>query len=322
MKRAARNNSRWVWGVLIGLLLVSLLAVTLPGLLNRSAAATSTPAKAVNAPTKPKTTVTQPPIPTINPNTPLPPACTQMGQTWLSSVDGMTLVCVPGGEFLMGATDADKNAEADEKPQHSVFLDSYWIDRTLVTNAQFALCVAAGTCREPANKSSYSRGDYYGNAAYANYPALYANWNQAATYCAWAGRKLPTEAQWEKAARGTDGRIFPWGSQPPSDKLVNSASNVGDTTPVGQYSPQGDSPYGVQDMAGNIWEWTADWFGPYSSGAQRNPTGAVAGTSRVLRGGAWGSDVHYIRATDRFTFVPDNLGYFRGFRCVQGAAAP
>jgi formylglycine-generating enzyme required for sulfatase activity len=193
---------------------------------------------------------TDTPQPTIDPNT--PPACTSIGQTWTSPIDGMTLVCVPVGEFNMGSD----NDDSDEKPVHQVTLDAYWIDQSEVTNAMYQQCVDAGVCRTPYYSSSSTCTNYYGASQFADYPVIHVSWEDAVTYCQWARRKLPTEAQWEKAARGTDGRTYPWGAGIDASK-ANYNSNIGDTSAVGSY-PAGASPYGAYDMAGNVWEWVAD----------------------------------------------------------------
>ncbi|HNZ13336.1 MAG TPA: SUMF1/EgtB/PvdO family nonheme iron enzyme [Anaerolineaceae bacterium] len=158
----------------------------------------------------------------------------------------MSLVCVPAGDFMMGV---DGGVYDDERPKHTVYLDAYWIDQTEVTNAQYARCVAAGACREPESKDSNTRDSYYGASQYADYPVISVSWSNAADYCSWAGRQLPSEAQWEKAARGTDGWLYPWGYESPSANLLNYDRNSGDTTVVGSY-PDGASPYGALDMAG------------------------------------------------------------------------
>jgi len=133
-----------------------------------------------------------------------------IGSTTLRQNDNMLMTYVPEGEFLMGSDPAkDKNAQFEEQPQHNVYLDAYWIDQTLVTNGMYALCVSAGKCVPPQDDSSYLVSKYFGNSKYADYPVVHVDWNQAKAYCAWAGADLPTEAQWEKASRGTDGRLYP-----------------------------------------------------------------------------------------------------------------
>ncbi len=194
--------------------------------------------------------------------------------TQAASKDGMLLIPVPAGEFLMGAKASDSLAETDEKPQHRVYLDLFWIDRTEVTNAMYALCVQAKVCTPPHEFSSVTRSSYYGNAAYANYPVIKVDWGQADAYCRWAGRRLPSEAQWEKAARGPDGRTYPWGEGITPQRANYNRETSGDTAPVGSY-PAGAGPYGALDQAGNVWEWTADWYDAtyYSKPTGNNPAG-------------------------------------------------
>ncbi len=238
----------------------------------------------------------------------------EIGSTMVSLKDGMAMVYIPEGEFLMGSEDGD----SDEKPEHTVYLNAYWIDQTEVTNAQYQQCVKDGACSSPYRSSSYSRNNYYGNSTYADYPVIYVNWNQANDYCEWAGRRLPTEAEWEKAARGTDGRTYPWGEESPNADLANYNINVGDTTEVGSY-PAGASPYGTLDMAGNVWEWVADWYGGsyYDSSPLENPQGPASGDYRVVRGGSWDLHEGYLRTANRLNLVYDNSYYsYPGFRCA------
>ncbi len=260
----------------------------------------------------PQPTQTETPQPTQDPNN--PPACTETGQTWTSPVDGMTLVCVPAGEFTMGTESSDP---ASDEPAHQVMLDAFWIDQTEVTNAMYQQCVAAGACTAPRKDRSSTRINYYDASEYATFPVVYASWDVAASYCRWAGRTLPTEAQWEKAARGTDGRIYPWGNQAPTCRLANFGNCVADTNAVGNY-PKGVSPYGAYDMAGNVYEWVADWYGEgyYSQSPSANPTGPSSGDSRVVRGGTWSDDALRVRATDRNYNRPDFDNFYYGFRCA------
>jgi len=245
------------------------------------------------------------------------PVCTQMGQKWTSAQDGMVLLCVPSGNFLMGAGDDDKEASAVERPQHSVKLDAYWIDRTEVTNGMYAACVKARGCEAPFETKSNTRQSYYGDPSYAAYPVIYVNWYQAQAYCAWAGRKLPTEAEWEKAARGMAGFIYPWGNTPPGNQHLNLGNDPNDTGPVDQY-PAGASPYGALNMAGNVWEWVADWYSEtyYTSAQVNNPTGPIGGDFKVLRGGPWGYITRNVRSSNRESYNP-KIRYFNiGFRCA------
>jgi len=228
--------------------------------------------------------------------------------------DGMEMVYVPAGEFSMGSEEGD----SDEKPVHVVSLDAYWIDKFEVSNDQYALCVADGTCSRPSSVKSYRRDSYYGNPAYDDYPVVYVNWNQADAYCRWAGGRLPTEAEWEKAARATDERTYPWGDAAPTCSLANYAGCVGDTSEVGSY-PAGASPYGAMDMAGNVWEWVADWYdsGYYGKSSLQDPTGPASGSSRVLRGGSWLDAGNSVRSADRDGRNPADAYYNLGFRCVS-----
>ncbi len=217
------------------------------------------------------------------------------------------MVYVPEGEFLMGSADSDPDAGSDEKPQHTVYLDAFWIDKTEVTNAAFALCVQAGACQTTGADFSEK----------PNHPVVAVSWNDAAAYCEWAGRRLPTEAEWEKAARGTDGRIYPWGDGAPDATLLNYNGNIGGTTEVGSY-PDGASPYGALDMAGNVWEWANDWYDSsyYSNSPSENPQGPSTGDARVLRGGSWVNEARNVRVSNRGRGYPDyRFVGSGGFRC-------
>jgi len=247
----------------------------------------------------------------------------------------MTLVCVPAGEFLMGATDRN----SDEKPPHKVTLNAYWIDQTEVSNRQFQQFVQSAGYQTDAEKKGSSvlyNGSSWEDTPGVNWkqptgpgsslsgrlehPVIHVSWNDAKAYCAWAGRSLPSEAQWEKAARGTDGRTYPWGEQEPNANLANFAMNIKDTTAVGQY-PKGASPYGALDMAGNVWEWGADWYGEtyYVSSPASNPPGPTSGTDKVLRGGSWVINAYYLRVAYRYNIDPTYRYDSVGFRC---AASP
>jgi serine/threonine-protein kinase len=163
----------------------------------------------------------------------------------------------------------------DERAVHEVRLDAFWIDRTLVTNSQYIDCVVAGGCTSPLEDVPH----HFGRPGYSDYPVVNVSWDQAQAYCAWAGRRLPTEAEWERAARGDDGRLYPWGNESPTCKHGNFKECDNGLMPVGSFE-LGASPYGALDMAGNVWEWVGDWYSPsyYSISPLDNPTGAVNGS--------------------------------------------
>ena len=181
-----------------------------------------------------------------------------IGSSIISNVDGMQQLFVPAGEFIMGADDGDPRVPFSSKRE--VFLDAFWIDRTEVDNYRYQKCVDSGSCSPPISTRSHTRNNYFYNPEFADYPVIYVTWFQAAEYCNWAGRRLPTEAEWEKAARGIDGRIYPWGNNDPDENLLNYRTDSGDTAPVESFT-QGASPYGALNMAGNVSEWVADWYG-------------------------------------------------------------
>jgi formylglycine-generating enzyme required for sulfatase activity len=236
-------------------------------------------------------------------------------ETQTSPKDGMVMAYVPSGEFSMGSNSGSSN----ERPVHTVYLDSYWIDKTEVTNRMYALCVSAGACQEPLGSISYSRSSYYGNSDFDNYPVIYIDWDKAKTYCTWAERRLPTEAEWEKAARGTTNSTYPWGEEVGCDK-ANALGCKGETSPVGEYE-LGKSPYGVFDMAGNVMEWVADWFSEtyYESSPRENPLGPSSGRYHVLRGGSWKSIENSLRSAYRLGLTADTTNlYLIGFRCALG----
>ena len=233
------------------------------------------------------------------------------GSMRISPIDGMVLIYVPEGEFLMGDS-RDKNSS----PPHLVYLNSYWIDQTEVTNAMYARCVLVEKCTFTVQQAS--KGIHFDEPAYANDPVVYITWYDAADYCRWAGRRLPTEAEWEKAARGMDMREYPWGNDPPEWPLLNFNNLIGDTNPVGSYL-EGASPYGVLDMAGNVREWVVDWYDPgfYIYSPSQNPLGPDSGEMRVLRGGSFLDNFQRVRAAKRFEHPPDSGGVNRGFRCAS-----
>ena len=217
----------------------------------------------------------------------------------------VSMVFVTGGQFIMGS--------------NPVSLSSFWIDKTEVTNAMYARCVKAGVCNPPRSSGSNTRQSYYGNPAFDEYPVIHVSWLDANAYCTWAGSRLPTEAEWEKAARGTDWRPFPWGDVDPASigGLLNFRAQ--DTTEVGSY-PNGASPYGALDMAGNVSEWVADWFSldHYNHPPYRNPLGPDTGEYRVWRGGSWANtSTDLVTTHSRTGNFPTDASSGIGFRCAK-----
>ena len=231
------------------------------------------------------------------------------------STDGMIEMYIPSGEFTMG----NPQGEINEKPAHTVYLDAYWMDKTEVSNSQYTTCVGAEACSEPVSMKSLKRPDYYINEEYADYPMINVSWQQAADYCTWIEGRLPTEAEWEKAARGPDGFLYPWGSEFIDQNLNYSGSGINDTQPVTDY-PSGASVYGILNMSGNIAEWVFDRYAEnwYSVAApSENPTGPDTGTFRILRGGSWQTSQVTTQTVYRYPSNPDGAGLDRGFRCVR-----
>lgn len=253
---------------------------------------------------------------TVVPRTPEPtPENPELGDTWTRATDGMEMVFVPRGSFQMGAWDG----ELDEQPVHEVTVDAFWIDRTVVTNRQYADCVAAGGCLEPRSKRSYARGSYYGNPQFDDHAVVNVTWEYAVNYCAWAGARLPTEAEWEHAGAGPESAIYPWGSRW-DPRLANVADTGGlDTKPVDTYA-DGASWCGAIGMAGGVWEWVQDWYAEdyYAESPAENPQGPDSGEQRVRKGGAFHYDVKYARCSARNGKRPGEYSSAGGFRCAIG----
>jgi len=237
------------------------------------------------------------------------------------------MIYVPAGEFIMGSSEEDvqkflliftyRNPErfADEQPQHIVYLDAFYIDKYEVTNAQYREFVEA-TGRKP---PIYLDMEPYNHPDQA---VMGVSWEDANAYAMWRGKRLPTEAEWEKAARGTDGRYWPWGNEWDPTKLnANDAGAVDGyvyTAPVGKY-PQSVSPYGAYDMAGNVFEWVSDWYDKnyYKYSPKVNPQGPISGENHVARGGSWDVNNDFTRCASRFGISPGSL--LVGIRCAKSA---
>lgn len=368
---STKHPSKWLWISIFSILLIVGLLITIGiMLITRNKATLISQNFQTETLTPSQTAIYTPtlvPSPTHLPtNTPKPiPTITAtqqlvVGSTQKSVKDGMSLVYVPEGEFLMGSVEGE--GEEGEYPQQTIYLDAYWIDQTEVTNAMFAEFIDKTKYKTTAEKLGFSYCDfedgtslpvpganwYYpwgpGSTAIIlyelpssistimNYPVVNVSWSDAKAYCEWAGRRLPTEAEWEKAARGTNGQIFPWGNEQPAGNLLNTSDisfnvdydsdkTINDgykySAPVGSY-PNGISPYGAFDMAGNVAEWVADWFeiSYYSQNVNINPQGPISGSSRGVRGGSWTNFYQSNRAASRYGIIPTYPFNYLGFRCA------
>jgi eukaryotic-like serine/threonine-protein kinase len=289
-------------------------------------------------------TFPQSPTATVSPFPTTPPVYTVV--TRIAEKDGMEMVFVPAGAFEMGSSEGNRR----EQPVRQVYLDAYWIDKVEVTIAMFQKFVNETGWQTDAEKKGWSwayqsfEKDYEANSGATwrtphpgfrisglqNHPVVHVSWFDAQAYCEWAGRKLPTDAEWEKAARGADGRTYPWGNQDPDGHLANFADvsldhflsdkNVDDgyqfTAPVGSY-PAGASPYGALDMAGNVSEWVHDWYCfSCPNDSLVNPVGPDSGDERLMRGGGWSSGIIPMRSWRRLSSYPDSSAGWDGFRCA------
>ena len=249
-----------------------------------------------------------------------------------------SLAFVPAGVFWMGAS--PKVTDVNEEPLHPVYVDAFWMDKYHTTNAQYRACVDAGACGPPAKTSGFVFGitevdDYFDNPLYGDLPVVYLENQDAVDYCAWRGMRLPTEAEWEKAARGDDPeRLHAWGNEEPACAFANFLDEgvfcVGGPVEPGSF-PDNVGPYGHVELAGNVWVWTSDWYDPmyYASSPCANPTGPESGTEKILRGGSWYYDkaalsvTYRNRWTPEFVFTGNTFGDYRGFnvRCVKSASS-
>jgi formylglycine-generating enzyme required for sulfatase activity len=223
---------------------------------------------------------------------------------------------IPGGPFIMGYD----HRHPDEKPSHTISIPVFFIDQYEVTNEQYKQFID-DTHRQSPN--DWINNDY--PLENKKHPVAFVSWYDAHEYCSWAGKRLPTEEEWEKAARGTDGRLYPWGNEFDPKKANMPQSHSTGTTPVGSF-PQGRSPYGLDDMAGNVWEWTDSWATPYP-GSPIPTAHYFTGEYKVLKGGSWVDCSFYRCGISALTF---NRGYFKpqtknqgfGFRCAKNAEHP
>ncbi len=299
---------------------------------------TATPIPSTKSPTQSPTptNTTAPTIPPTFTPTALPTATRDphhppdepvLGDWWIRETDEMRQLFVPADTFWMGSLLTAANANKDEMPQHEVALTAFWLDKTEVTAAQFAIFLnAVGNQREhgmdwvdlthSSSNVTQDNGEFFAVPGMDDKPITLVSWYGANAYCQWAGGQLPTEAQWEYAARGPALHAYPWGGLPPTcDQAQFRVCPVG-VQSAGSKSPAGDSWLGAVDMGGNVWEWTADWYGEYETAVTTNPTGPAFGSNRVLRGGSWGSESWMTRTAYRHHAIPTYQSVFYGFRCV------
>ena len=273
----------------------------------------------------------------------------QAGDTWIRPQDGMVLVYVPPGEFQMGSSKqmvfsakelckssfegisaaiCKVSSFMDEYPDHPVELSAYWLDQTEVTNGQYRSCLEAGVCDPPKELGSFTREVYFKDPRFDNYPVVQVTWPMAAKYCDWVGARLPTEAEWEYGARGSEGFLFPWGNEfDPSKLNYCDASCKGisdptyddgypDTSPVGRF-PEGASWVGALDLSGNVREWVSDWYGYFPNERVSNPQGPLEGDSWASKGGSWYDAPFNLRSTNRGANAMDYWRHKLGFRCAM-----
>ncbi|MBC7249820.1 MAG: formylglycine-generating enzyme family protein [Anaerolineae bacterium] len=257
------------------------------------------------------TPVPLPPTPTPRPtSTPASATPAEGEKPEATTPPASDMVLIPAGPFIMGS-DTD---DPDEAPQHEVDLPAFEIDLFEVTNAQFAAFVEATGYKTDAEKAGESGWRGFYTEGKDNHPVVKVSWNDAVAYCQWLGKRLPTEAEWEKAARGTDGRIYPWGNEWDPARLNSYQSGYRGTTPVGSFA-DGVSPYGVFDMAGNVWEWTSDWYLPYPGSDYQDPY--FGEVNKVTRGGGWFEEPPQVRTSNRNCTAPTAANDDLGFRCAR-----
>jgi len=233
--------------------------------------------------------------------------------TILMWVDNAPLVYVPAGEFVMGIGIGDA-------PKRTVSLDNFWIQQMEVTNGMYAQCVKVGSCTPPAQEIG---APVFTNPEFSSYPVVGVDWNQSSAYCTWIQGRLPTEAEWEKAARGSEGNLYPWGNDDPACDVGNLTGCLGHTSAVTDH-PDGKSPYGLYDMAGNVFEWVNDWYDAtyYENAPAQNPTGPESGQYRVIRGSSFESNLDQILIGNRHFGGVAWHDYQTGFRCVVPQPQP
>lgn len=296
------RSRRWVFRLLVAFLIVLLVSLSFMVVSIDSAYRNSAEAATADAHAQ-----------TLEANVATDMQISQSVTTRVNPVDGMVEVYIPAGVFTMGDPILGSLSDRNSIPQREVFLDAYWIAQTAITNAMYKKCFDAGGC--PKHTRQQLDPHYY-DPDFAEHPVVFVNWDFAVQYCEWSGGRLPSEAEWEKAARGMDQREYPWGNNAPNPEQANVGNYHDTTVKVGSF-PQGASPYGVLDMGSNVREWVDDWYKDnYQGDVNNNPSGPETGDKRVVRGASWSDPVEFSKVTNRLAHVPKSPGWNRGFRCA------
>jgi formylglycine-generating enzyme required for sulfatase activity len=315
--RPVRKRNPWIAAPFIGLLVIAACVIPTPRLETPSQSGGQTPVTATASSTAvPTSTATLEPTSTPTwTGTEIIEATLTTLPDYLMDDKGVPMAYVPEGVFAMG----NDRGNLDEQPIHPVQLDAFYIDQFEVTNGFYKACVEAKVCQPVRNKGSAIHSYYYDNSDFETYPVIFVDWNMAQTYCKWRAARLPTEAEWEKAARGGSNVTYPWGDTPDCN-LANYGNCLGDTSSTTIYA-LGQSRYGSYNMVGNVWEWVNDWYAPdyYRGSPQDNPQGPDTGKEKVLRGGSWKDGYAEIRSVNREAKNPAYSSNDIGFRCAKDA---
>lgn len=312
-----RKRNPWIAVGGIGLVVITACVIPAPSLRTPSQSEGHTPVTATASETAAPTRT-----PTLEPSSTPTWTGTEILEATLTSLPdyimdakGVPMAYVPEGVFAMG----NDRGSVDEQPIHPVNLDAFYIDKFEVTNGFYKACVEAGVCQPVRKKISATRSRYYDKHRYIRFPVIFVDWNMAQTYCEWRNARLPTEAEWEKAARGGTNVTYPWGDTPDCN-LANYGNCLGDTSGAIIYD-LGQSRYGSYNMAGNVWEWVGDWYSEdyYRSSLRENPQGPDTGKEKVLRGGSWKDDYAGMRSVNREAENPAYYSNVIGFRCARDA---
>jgi len=311
------KRNQWIAIGVMGLVVIAACVIPAPGLRTPSESETRTPlaAPASETATLARTATLEPSSTPTWTGTEVLEATLTALPGYRMDAKGVIMAYVPAGVFPMG----NDRGGIDEQPIHPVNLDAFYMDKFEVTNGFYKACVEAGVCQPVRRKSSATRSYYYDNPDYDTFPVIFVDWNMAQTYCEWRGARLPSEAEWEKAARGGSVVSYPWGDTPDCN-LANYGNCLADTSSANIYD-LGQSRYGVYNMAGNVWEWVNDWYSEdyYQSSPREDPQGPDTGKEKVLRGGSWKDDYAEMRSVNREAENPARFNNLIGFRCAKDA---